>query len=97
MDFTDAELSAMKLMRQAARTMPDDVFAVGALQEMACLYAKIEPLLSDDMKATFIGAGAYVAQQAEAEMKAQIMAFTKLAELRNPPPPTKADSDGGGA
>jgi len=81
-DFASAEIAAMNLMRCAAREMPDDLFAVGALQELACLYVKIEPLLTDAMKATFIGAGSYVAKQADAEMKAQIQAFTTLMPVR---------------
>jgi len=81
-DFAPAEIAAMNLLRKAAREMPDDLFAVGALQELACLYVKIEPLLTDEMKAVFVGAGAYVAKQADAEMKAQVAAMVAIARAQ---------------
>ena len=81
-DFAPAEIAAINLLRRAAREMPDELFAVGALQELACLYVKIEPLLTDAMKVTFIGAGAYVAKQADLEMKAHIQAFAAIRKAR---------------
>lgn len=73
----------MNAMRKAAKTMPD-LCSVEALQEFACLYIKIEPLLTEDMKAMLFGIGAMVAAQAEREMTAMIhaAAFIRKAGVR---------------
>lgn len=84
-DFAPAELHAINLMRRASKTLPDDMWLVAGMQELACLYAKIEPLLTDEMKATMIGAGALMAREAEREMKAGIQAFVAIEKARNRP------------
>lgn len=79
MDFNDAELHAISLMQKARKTLPDDFWLVAAMQELACLYAKIEPLLTDPQKATIIGCGAIMCREAEREMKADIQARIAIA------------------
>jgi hypothetical protein len=79
MDFTAPELDAISLMQKARKTLPDDFWLVAGMQELACLYAKIEPLLNDDQRATIIGAGALMARESEKEMKADILARMVIA------------------
>jgi hypothetical protein len=42
-DFSAPELAAINAMMRASKTLPDDMWAVAAVQNLACLYAKIEP------------------------------------------------------
>jgi predicted DNA-binding transcriptional regulator YafY len=82
LDFTPEEQRAISLMMRASRTLPDDMWAVAAVQNLACLYAKIEPLLTDEDKAMVIGVGGYIAFQGRAEMEADIQARMALARAR---------------
>lgn len=68
-------------MRKAGRQAPD-LCAVAALQEFAGLYLKVEPLLTEAMKATMFGAGVYIAAQAEREMAAQVQAIVAISNAR---------------
>ena len=77
-DFTPAELHMIGQIMKAERTLPDDFWSVAAVQELACLLAKLEPLLTDEQTATLIGIGAFVARQGKAEMTAQIQAAFAL-------------------
>ena len=74
MDFEPAELHAIGLMQRARKTLPDDFWLVAGLQELACLYARIEPLLTESQRATLIGCGALMARESEKEMLADIQA-----------------------
>ena len=74
MDFEPAELHAIGLMQRARKTLPDDFWLVAGLQELACLYARIEPLLTESQRATLIGCGALMARESEKEMLADIKA-----------------------
>ena len=58
-DLSDAECRVMAAMRKAVLTMPD-LCAVGALQDFASLYLKVEPLLTAEMAATMFGAGVFI-------------------------------------
>lgn len=78
-DFAPAELAAISAMMRASKTLPDDLWAVAAVQNLACLYAKIEPLLPEKDKAMLIGIGGYIAHLGKAEMSAQIHATMALA------------------
>ncbi len=82
MDFTEAELRAISLFQRASKTLPDDFWLVAAMQELACLYAKIEPLLTEAQKATIIGCGALMARESLREMKAGIEAHMAIARAR---------------
>ncbi len=73
-EFNRAELHAISLMQKARKTLPEDFWLVPAMQELACLYARIEPLLTDAQKSTMIGCGAIMAREAEKEMRAGIHA-----------------------
>ena len=78
-DFTPAELHMIGQIMKAERTLPDDFWAVAAVQELACLLAKLEPLLTDNQAATLIGIGAFVARQGKSEMMAEVHAKLALA------------------
>ena len=80
-DLSDAECRVMAAMRKAVLTMPD-LCAVGALQDFASLYLKVEPLLTAEMAATMFGAGVFIASQAEIEMRAQIQAMMAISNAR---------------
>ena len=90
MDFEPAELHAIGLMQRARKTLPDDFWLVAGLQELACLYARIEPLLTESQRATLIGCGALMARESEKEMMADIQARMAIgraqATLRGPTP-----------
>jgi len=85
-DFAPAELHAISQMTRAAKTLPDDFLSVPAVQALACLYAKIEPLLTDEQKGTVIACGAMLVHYGEAETKAGIMAAIALQKAREPRP-----------
>lgn len=57
-DFTPEELHIISAMSKASQTLPEDFLSVPAVQELACLFVKIEPLLTDQQKATVIACGA---------------------------------------
>lgn len=77
-DFTPAELAAISAMSRASRTLPDDFLSVPAVQELACLFARIEPLLPDSDKATIIACGAMLMHYGKAETIAGIHAAMAL-------------------
>ena len=79
MDFNAGELHAIGLMQRARKTLPDDFWLVAAMQELACLYAKIEPLLNDTQRQVLIGCGAVMARESEKEMVADIQARMAIA------------------
>lgn len=84
-DFAPAEQHAISLMMRASKTLPDDMWAIAAVQNLACLYAKIEPLLPDTDKAMLIGIGGYIAHLGKAEMNAEIEMRMAIARARTPP------------
>jgi len=81
-DFTPHESKIIGMMMKASQTLPDDMWAVAAVQNLACLYAKIEPLLLEDERAMMIGIGGYIAHQGKAEMSAEIQAKMAIADAR---------------
>jgi hypothetical protein len=77
-DFTDRESRIIGMMLSASTTVPNDMWAVAIVQNLACLLAKIESVLTDEQAATLIGIGGYIAHVGRDEMKAEIgmrMAF----------------------
>lgn len=84
-DFNAAELSAISAMSKASRTLPDDFLSVPAVQELACLFAKIEPLLTDYQKGVVIGCGAMLMHYGKAETIAGIHAAMALQRARTTP------------
>ena len=78
-DFSPAERHALGLMAQAAQTLPDDFWLLAGVQELACLYAQIEPLLTQQQRAVIIGVGALIANEAGREMAAENDAKLALA------------------
>ena len=80
-DFTNAESHMIGQIMKAERTLPDDFWAVAAVQELACLLVKLEPLLPDTAMRTLIGIGAFVARQGNAEMTAEIEMKLLLARI----------------
>jgi hypothetical protein len=84
-DFSAPELAAINAMMRASKTLPDDMWAVAAVQNLACLYARIEPLLPEADKAMLIGIGGYVAHLGKAEMMAEIQAGMAIARARAKP------------
>lgn len=83
MDFTNIEQHMISQMMRASKTLPDDMWAVAAVQNLACLCAKIEPLLGDEDMAMLIGIGGYIAHQGKAEMSAEIEMKMALARARH--------------
>lgn len=81
-DLNPAELHAINQMMRASKTLPDDMWAVAAVQNLACLYVKIEPLLPDTDKAMLIGIGGYIAHLGKAEMEAEIQTKMAIARAR---------------
>lgn len=76
--FSDIELRMISQIMKAEKTMPEEFWAVGIVQELACLLVKLEPLLPDTDMATLIGVGAFVARQGKREMSAEIQMKTAL-------------------
>jgi predicted amino acid dehydrogenase len=79
-DFTDAESRVIGMMMKASKTLPDDFWAVAAVQVLACLFVKIEPLLTDEQASELIGLGGYIAAVGKDEMKAEIGMRVALAK-----------------
>lgn len=82
MDFSDHESRIIGMMLKASKTLPDDMWAVAAVQNLACLYAKIEALLSDEDRAMLIGIGGYIAHLGKAEIEADIQARMVIARAK---------------
>ena len=82
LDFTPEEQGVISLMLRASRTLPDEMWAVAAVQNLACLYSKINGLLTDEDRAMLIGIGGYIAFQGRAEMEADIQARMARARAR---------------
>lgn len=79
LDFSPVEQNAISLMMRAAKTLPDDMWAIAAVQNLACLYAKISPMLPDQDKAMLVGIGGYIAHLGRDEMMADIQARMAIA------------------
>lgn len=82
MDFNPFELRMISQIEKAAKILPEDFWGVEAVQELACLLAKIEPLLRDEQMATLIGIGAVLKREADKEMKAEILAGMAIAKAK---------------
>ena len=80
-DFAPAELHMISQIMKAEKTLPDDFWAVAAVQELACLLAKLEPLLPDKDMSVLIGIGAFIARQGKSEMNAEIQMKMALARV----------------
>jgi erythromycin esterase-like protein len=76
----DRDCQIIVQMRRAVKTLPDDFWAVAVVQNLAGFLARNEGQLSDDDWALLIGVGAFVSQQADTEMTAEIQ--MKLAMAR---------------
>ncbi len=85
-DFSDRESSIIGQMLKAERTLPDDFWHVPALQELACILARYEAIMTDEHCATVIGVGALLARDGKTEMKADIQARIAIANARSPRP-----------
>lgn len=93
--FEPPELHAISLMMKASKSLPDEFWLTAAMQELACLYAKIEPLLSDGQKGTLIGCGALMARESRKEFAAEIMAGIAISRAmpsrQRPAPPATSN------
>ncbi len=83
-DFAPAELHMISQIMKAEKALPDDFWAVAAVQELACLLAKLEPLLPDTDMSTLIGIGAFIARQGKSETNAEIQMKMALARIGFP-------------
>lgn len=81
-DFTSAELHWISAMQRASRALQDDFLSVPAVQELACLMAKIEPLLSETQKVTVLTCGAMLVHYGKAETIAGIQAAMAIQSAR---------------
>lgn len=82
LDFTPAEQRTISAMVKAGRNPPEEFCAVAVMQALACLYIKLEPLLTEDQKAVLFGAGAYIGGQAHREMQAMVEAVFAINKAR---------------
>lgn len=83
-EFDPVELHHIAQMVKASKTLPDDFFAVEAMQELACLLAVLEPLLTNKQTALMVGVGGYLAHIGKTEMTAGIQAYMELQKaMRN--------------
>lgn len=85
-DFSPNELHMISQIMKAEQSLPDEFWAVAAVQELACLLAKLEPLLSNEQMATLLGVGAFVARVGKLEMSAEIHMKMAIARARKPRP-----------
>lgn len=83
-EFDPVELNMISQIMKAEKVMPDEYWCVEAVQELACILAKIEPLLPNEMMATLIGIGACLARQGKVEMTAGIHAAMAISRARYP-------------
>lgn len=81
-DFTNQELHMISQIMKAEKTMPDEFWAVPAVQTLACLLVEIRPLITDVQLATFFAIGALIARQGKAELSAEIQASLAIARAR---------------
>lgn len=84
-DFTDVESHMIGQMVKAERTLPDDFWCDAAVQELACLAVKLEPLLNEMQLATLVGCGALLVRHGKPEMMAQIQTAMMFGKLANKP------------
>jgi hypothetical protein len=84
-EFNRAELHMISQIRKAAKTLPEDFWGVAAVQELACLLAKLEPLLNGKQMATLIGVGAVLSREADKELTAEIQAAMLFKKIRHTP------------
>lgn len=82
-EFTEVESQAIGQMMRASNTLPDDFFGVPAVQELACLFVKIEPLLTDEQAATIIGCGAMLVHYSKDEMRAQVETMMAIGRAKS--------------
>jgi hypothetical protein len=78
----DRDCQIIGQMRRAVKTLPDDFWAVAIVQELAGFLARNEGQLSDDDCALIIGVGAFVSQQADIEMTAEIQMKLAMAKAK---------------
>lgn len=83
-DFTPRQLRIIGDMVRAGKTLPDDFWAVAAVQTLACLLSEIEGRLAEEEVATLIGIGGYIAQAGKDEAIAGIQARVALMKARPP-------------
>lgn len=87
MDFTDRETSLIGQMVKAERTLPDDFWHVAAAQELACVLARYEAVMTDADCAVVLGVGAMLVRHGKSEMSAEIQAAVMLSNLPKDPHP----------
>lgn len=86
LDFTAAEQHMIGQIVKAEKTLPDDFWHVAALQELACLMVRLEPLLPDKDMGLLVGCGALLARHGKTEMKAEIETAMMFAKIRKANP-----------
>lgn len=79
MDFSDKESRLIGQMMKAERTLPDDFWNVPAVQELACILARYDGVMTDADCATVIGIGALLVRNGKSEMMADIQARMAIA------------------
>jgi hypothetical protein len=84
-DFTDEESRIIGLMMKAEKSLPDDFWHVAAVQELACVLARYQAIMTDEHCATLVGVGAMLCRHGNEEMKAEIQAKMLLASIAPPP------------
>lgn len=82
-EFDPVELHMISRIMKAEKIMPDEFWCVEAVQELACILVKIEPLLPDSMMARLLGIGACLARQGKVEMTAGIHTAMAIQRARD--------------
>lgn len=82
-DFTKQELFMISQIMKAEKTMPDEFWAVEAVQMLACVLAEIKPVINDMQATTLICVGALIARQGKLELSAEIQAIMAIEAARH--------------
>lgn len=80
MEWDKTTLGVIKEMRMAAKMLDDDIFMVGAVQNLAEVIGRNRRSLSSEDEAILLGVGAVFMKASEIEMKAQIQAFMAISK-----------------
>jgi len=82
-DFSDRECQIIGQMMKAEKTLPDDFWHVAAVQELACVLARYEAVMTDEHCATIIGIAAMLVRHGKVEMMAEIQAIMAIGKARS--------------
>ncbi|WP_300536466.1 hypothetical protein [Sphingosinicella sp.] len=82
MGFDEATLNNIGIMSRMSKTLPDDFFMTGAMQELAQVMTRLD--VSEDDQAVLYGVGALLIREGKREFQAEVMAKFALHKARQP-------------